>query len=469
MKAAYLISPLFLLFGACGGGTHIIPDTPPEPNPTPVPDVTDFYVSPSCSDCRMEVRAEKSGGMESILGSGYDITGDYISPSALRGKVVDISLLQGDALTIVSAPATSSGDRFTGADAAGFLSSLMANVDGSPSTRAGKYFTGTLNSPSSASTYILNIAWTRKWIGGFPSLYSTFRQALSPEFLNDISYMRASAIVEKYGTHFISHASVGVAVKTLYSTYVDSQSSDKVFMANKGMSAAEAALAGKLGPDLALTLAGLNNYGATLTKTFCGGEPDMLEYDPKTGLLGESEGWSQAVDYYNCSLVSLSRQDLTPITAAIEDPVLRSEMEQAIERHILAAQKAADATVPLLQNTDGRTYRYVTGYEASLRLEDEEGLKSYGVLGAMYQSPEENTLPLYTRVMPDGSQVLSLLQPTYDWTCIGYVLPSRTESSVSLYEITDGSRYAYTIEAANSYGPNNQWHPTGMVFHLLRP
>lgn len=293
--------------------------------------------------------------------------------------------------------------------------------------------------------------------------------ALADDFAKDIQYMRAKSLVDRYGTHFVCRANLGIAVRTIYSAFVDSEDNKKISLAYEGLVSAEDALIGQLGPDLTLTLSGLNNYGASLTKIFSGGDPSLINYDTETGILGDNTAWQESGARYNYALIKLSEGDILPLSSAIFDPELKVEVENEIKKRIADSQYADDATVPLLQNTNGRLYRYVTGYDESLRLENEEGLKSFGVLGALYTRKIEETLPLYTKVNSEGSQILSLIQPDESWTVMGYIMPSRSYNTVSLYEISDGVRYAYTIEAANSYGPRNEWHPTGAVFYLLRP
>ena len=79
------------------------------------------------------------------------------------------------------------------------------------------------------------------------------------------------------------------------------------------------------------------------------------------------------------------------------------------------------ATVPLLQNNNGVLYRYVTSYEESEALENESGIKAFGVLGSLYKSRSGGAIPLYSFINSGGCQILSLIQPTDEWECIGYV------------------------------------------------
>ena len=128
MKQSYLIpillSPLFI---GCGDSPHI-ENSRPGPNPTPRPEVTDFYVSPANTGCIMEMRTQTGGGIDSFIGHGYDVTGDYLAPSSIRATVVDVTKLPEDAYNVFAAPAYNSGETFLGEDAGSLLSDLMAGL-----------------------------------------------------------------------------------------------------------------------------------------------------------------------------------------------------------------------------------------------------------------------------------------------------------------------------------------------------
>lgn len=471
MKQQYLFPAAAMLFLAgCGDSPHIT-NTRPNPDPSPTPEITDYYVSPSCSDCKTEVKTNISGGYRNILGRGYDVTGDYLSPSSLRASVIDLRKQADlDLLSIFSAPASSMGQIISGKNPSDFLSALMADAGIESDIPSGETcFNATLNTLSSNASYILSNNWTRSEIVKAHSSKDYILKTLSDEFIADTATLKPKALIEKYGTHFLVSTSLGLSVRTLYGAYVDASSSEKESLAYKGYMFAEQSLLDKLGPDLSLTLAGINNYGATLTKTFSGGDVSLVEYDPETGKLGDTSSWQASMDNDNLALITLSDGDLLPLSYAVKDASLKSQIDVAISNYIKESKIKADATVPLLQNSNGRVYRYVTSYDESMQLADKGGLKFYGVLGSLYRDNTTGTIPLYSHVYTDGSQILSLIQPTNDWECIGYVMKERTPDTVSLYEISDGTRFAYTIEASNSYGPRKEWHPTGVVFYLVRP
>lgn len=471
-KIAYIFSSFVLGFGAagCGESDHIT-NTPPTPTPNPTPVVTDFYVSPTCSDCKIEVKTQPGGTIDDVLGHGYDATGVYLAPSSIRPSVIDLDKQrQKNVLQIFQAPSTSFGNSLTGENPNDFLSALMANAALSPAGVSNSYyFNGTLNSYSTNSTYIMQNNWVRQCIGKVHTTQVYLKQTLSDEFVTDTAKLTPSALVEKYGTHFLVSASMGISVRSLYSAFVDAAASEKVALASKGSELALLSLQDKLGPNLSLSLAGINNFGGTLTMTFSGGDSRLIQYDPETGVLGDYSLWQESADNSNLSLITLSDGDLLPLSEAVNDKNLKEKIDKASANYVAASKVNANATLPLLQNSNGRIYRYVTSYDESLQLENMAGLKSYGMLGCIFRNQVEGTKPLYSYVYSDGSQILSLIQPTNEWKRIGYVMPERSGNTISLYEITDGTRFAYTIEASNSYGSKNEWHPTGMVFYLLRP
>lgn len=465
-----------MILSACGESSHITNTPEPTPNPNPKPDpepeLTDYYVSPTCSDCKMEVKTQIGGNWDEILGRGYDVTGEYLASSSLRSRVVDVQKqLDRDLITILSAPASSSGEVISGKNSKEFLEALTAGADLEKSLGGNvPCFNGTLNSLSENATYVLYNNWVRSRIAKLHNTSIQIHRTLSDEFVADIDRLKPKALVEKYGTHYLAEISLGLSTRSLYSAFVDAADSEKLSLATKGSQLAANVMNGKMeAENIAASLSGLNNYGATMTATFSGGETSLVEYDKTTCIVGDLTAWQNSLTPSNQAVITLSGSDLSPISYAIEDPDLKKEVEAAISEYIRASKSNVTQTVPLLQNSNGRIYRYVTSYDESLQLENRDNLKAYGMLGALYRNKTGESIPLYSHIYSDGRQMLSLIQPTDDWECIGYVMPARSERTISLYEISDGTRYAYTIEAANSYGPNNEWHPTGAVFHLIRP
>ncbi len=467
MKTKYII-PLLLapVFMACGDSPQV-ENSRPSPNPSPRPEVTDFYVSPSSSGCAMEVAGWPGKGISAFMGHGYDVTGDYLAPSSVRATVVDVTKLSDDAYTVFSAPAYNSGETYIGENAGALLSDLMANIgENMDSGTRDYYFTGTIGKASSNSSYVLDTQWQRTVIAGFPGLSTTVVRALSDEFIADMSLLTAEALVKKYGTHFISRASAGLAIRQIYSAYYpDAEAGFSPLL--EGFRTASSAISGTYNGILSDKLASLYNYGARLNVTFIGGDTGSISFDEEKQLLAPWDTWWQSGDNENYGLIDIL--DIYPLSRAINDKELSNQVDEAVRRYIAEAQTKLETLLPLFQNTNGIIYRYVTSAEASSAL-DKTGCRSYGVLGALSAVPtDEASLPLYSNVETDGNQILSLIQPTTEWKRLGYVSKERSDSSVPLYEITDGNRFAYTIEAANSYGKKNEWHPTGVVFYLLRP
>lgn len=460
------LSALALLSLSSCDDTPGVESSRPNVDPSPVkPAVTDYYVSPSSSGCIMEVEKFSASGAEAFIGHGYDVTKSYLDPSSARTSVIDLYKMPADKVSDFDAPATNDGNSFQGADANEFLGNLMANMGVKP--QGIYYFAGTLGNASSNSGFLMQIQWRRNRVMAIDA--SSLSNYLSSDFSSDLSRLTAEGLVEKYGTHIITRAVTGLGVRYIYSAFIPVSGSTYSSSLTDGYDAAKAAINGSLNASLPEKLAALYNYGARLNISFLGGDTAAISFDESKGLLTGIQDWFNTAGYSNSALIELGDNDIVPLSAAISDAGLASQVDRAITIYVEKSRSNPVELIPLFQNTNGKQYRYVTSALESSTL-DKSGIYSYGVLGALSAKPTETaTKPLYTKIDEDGNQILSLIQPSSDWQRIGYVLADRTDQSVSLYEITDGTLYAYTIEAANSLGSKRQWHPTGVVFHLLRP
>lgn len=169
-------------------------------------------------------------------------------------------------------------------------------------------------------------------------------------------------------------------------------------------------------------------------------------------------------------MVSLSGNDLVPLTNLIKDESKRAKVSFAIDNYIRNSARNFTATVPLFQNSNGVAYRYPTSRSEADELESEKGLRCYGVVGSLYADSRSGTVELRTVISADSSgQQLIAGGSNESGRLLGYALAASAPGCVTLHEITDGKRYAYTIEEKDSYGKKGEWHLTGTRFYLLRP
>ena len=203
---------------------------------------------------------------------------------------------------------------------------------------------------------------------------------------------------------------------------------------------------------------------------FCGGDPLAVRYDTVNGYVTGLDEWQASVSNENSAMILLDKDDLIPLHAAIEDETLRSAVSSVIAGHIKNVWDvcSSKASVRILfQHTDGIRYRYVSDDRLSENLTN-GGMPFHGVLGAVYNREQPATAVLYSNRLSEDVYRLSLDRGE-DWSIIGYVFQKPVDDCIVLQEISDGSRYAYTIEEGDRFGINGEWHSTGVEFYLLRP
>ena len=99
-----------LLSVACDNSRYDHGDEPDYPPVLP----KNYYISPSCTDAMIQVSATSGKGIKSVLGSGYDVTGSFLSPSSMRQPVIDIDKMSDGAVSIFAGTASGSGEYYAG-------------------------------------------------------------------------------------------------------------------------------------------------------------------------------------------------------------------------------------------------------------------------------------------------------------------------------------------------------------------
>lgn len=443
------------------------------PPVTPPTEVTDFYVSPACTKAVISHSAHAGRGYEAYLGMGYDLTAPFLSDKAVRARVIDLDKLDDDRkLHIASTSATS--QVFKGDDAEDYLKSIMTSgeFENPAGQKATPLFAGSINSPGTNDTHYTIIS---QWGLGryyFNAMRPTLLKVLSDEFVSDLSTLSADEIVSRYGTHVVKNATMGYMMRHDYHAYISiPESYYKTDAAYDAMTR----ILGTSDPDaLAVSLYGLGNFGADLDVSIHGGKPDSNYFDNNWPWAeSPTQQWLNGLKDEDAVMINLRGDDLVPLTQMIADDKKRAQVEYAVSRYISNSAKSLKSTVALFQNTNGKVYRYSVTEEEARRLESENGLRCYGVLGSLYSNQVAGTVALVSTLSSDGNtQKLTAVEPGNGVVSgiLGYALSAPADGCVTLYEITDGhGRYAYTIELLESYGSKNKWHRTGEQFYLLRP
>ena len=457
-----------LLSVACDNSRYDDGDEPDYPPVLP----KNYYISPSCTDAMIQVSATSGKGIKSVLGSGYDVTGSFLSPSSMRQPVIDIDKMSDGAVSIFAGTASGSGEYYAGENAREFLRDIMSSMGMDVSSSNPSYgFVGTLTESGHMNdTYIMRVVWGQTSVGHFNTLKHRLYEALSDGFRTDLKELSPNELVDKYGTHIISRAKMGFAVRQLYHAYVHKE--DVMSSAYDGFKATLEKLSkdGYPWQSLSRIYLNLRNFGATLSMEFCGGDPLAVRYDTVNGYVTGLDEWQASVSNENSAMILLDKDDLIPLHAAIEDETLRSAVSSVIAGHIKNVWDvcSSKASVRILfQHTDGIRYRYVSDDRLSENLTN-GGMPFHGVLGAVYNREQPATAVLYSNRLSEDVYRLSLDRGE-DWSIIGYVFQKPVADCIVLQEISDGSRYAYTIEEGDRFGINGEWHSTGVEFYLLRP
>ncbi len=455
-----------MLFAACDSSKDHEENEPDYPPVLP----KNYYVSPSCTGGLVSVSAAGGHGVDSVLGAGYDVTGAYLSPSSIRGMVMDVSKMAKDAITHFSATASSSGDVYDGESAGNFLGNLMSVFDMSVSSSDPMYcFVGTLTeSGRTNDQYVMRQVWNRLTISRFNTLSHRLYKALSDDFKRDLTVMSPDGLVGKYGTHIICRARMGLSIRQVYHTYAFGDEASR--KAWHGFNATlEKVSNGHSWSALSDVYGRIGIFGSTLSMEFCGGNPSAVSYDPVTGNMGNLDAWNKSVNNENSALVSLDDEDLIPLQAAIEDESLRVAVGEAVVRYVRESSRQMwkRVTLPLFQNSDGKQYRYVSSEELARQLW-KDGITLCGIVGAVYVNEIPATVALYSNETANGHFRLSLERGA-DWSRLGYVYTEPSADRITLQEITDGTRYAYTIEEGDTFGKSAEWRVTGVKFYLPRP
>lgn len=457
-----------LLFVACDNSRYDDGDEHDYPPVLP----KNYYISPSCTDAMIQVSATAGQGIKSVLGSGYDVTGAFLSPSSMRHQVIDIDKMPDGVVSIFVGTVSSTGEYYVGENGREFLRDIMSSMEMDVSSSNPSYgFVGTLTDSGHLNdTYIMRVVWGQTALGHFMTFKHRLYKALSDGFKNDLKELSPNELVDKYGTHIISRARMGIANRQIYHAYV--YSDNVISSASNGFNAMLEKLTqeGYSWQSLSRTCLNFRNFGATLSMEFYGGDPSAVRYNPVSGYLDISDEWQASVSDKNSAMVLLNKDDIIPLTAAIEDEELRSAVSSVIAGYIKNAWNVClskASTRILFQHTDGRRYRYVSDMKFSENLA-KGGLPFHGILGALYDREQPATAVLYSNRLSEDVYRLSLDRGE-DWSIVGYVFQKPVEDCVVLQEITDGSRYVYTIEEGETFGKNGEWHSTGVEFYLLRP
>lgn len=286
------------------------------------------------------------------LGSGYDVTGAYLSNDCLRENVVDINKLTDSEVTSIAAH-SGTGSLVSGVDNAwGFLNGLRVaegfTLEGEPGD---VYFAGTFtHNPlfkeavehGDDYSFLMYMDRYTVYCQKFLMPNRKIERILTDEFKQALAEETADRIVERFGTHVLKSTMMGLNILSVYRSglKVNTQDADHFLVS----------MFGRMSEVYNPIFWGIKDQDATkggaLSVQFHGGNTQLLSADLAVLPLTQAESttaianwWNNSsIDPANLSLSLLTGDDLVPIYQFVSDETKRAEVQHAVKAYIHSHQ-----------------------------------------------------------------------------------------------------------------------------------
>lgn len=312
--------------------------------------------------------------MKQILGAGYDVTADYLSPEAIKAPIIDLEKIYNSDIDVFTRmPANSSEPRdYTGENAKAFLTDITnsqapENINSNHLLSIGtilkhKEFQSDYNHSSQYSFASSEQLFTaERW--NFTPFYTLEKykyRYLTQEFKNDVTSMTAEDIIKKYGTHLLVDVGIGARYRGLYRTTVPTATSAADIARITLISALT-----KIAQQGLSTGSGVSGWeeevaksiGGQLILEFYGGDTTLLPSQPTRA---DINAWWKSFSEENYTLTKIIQNKALPVYKMIEDATKREQVKDAIEKYISNQKLSSVSTTPLLQAWNGKNHTYDT-------------------------------------------------------------------------------------------------------------
>ena len=290
------------------------------------------------------------------LGSGYDVTGAYLSNDCLRENVIDLSTFdESDQPKIATFSGT--GSLVSGVDNAwGFLNGLRVaqgfTMEGEPGD---VYFAGTFTDnplfkeASERGDDYKFLMYIDRYIVYRHQLNMTMypsntylERILTDEFKRALAEESAERIVERFGTHVLKKASMGLSILSIYRSGLKANTRDEYrFTASMfrrmmevyypifwGITDSKATKGGALAVQC---------HGGNTQRLAAALARFPLTFEVSSAAI--ADWWNQSSEEKSdLSLAHLQDDDLIPIYKLIPDETKRAEVQRAVKAYIHSHQ-----------------------------------------------------------------------------------------------------------------------------------
>lgn len=416
-----------------------------------------------------------------FLGVGYDATEAYLSDTAVKLQVIDLSKIPKDRLDIGSSAGEysvlyageTSEDYVKDISRKNSVSLLLAGKE-----VADDLFSGTiLNSSHFSTPYSYSSQYSfascdiilSKKRFQINAPIQLLQQSLTQTFIENLATLSADQFVKAYGTHILMDVCTGGRIRGFYrSLAIPDLPSQKAEIVQIGL-VSSLDKTGIFSGFLSSNITKENiakNIGGKLALEFHGGSTTTI-----TSLTEKLINWPASLNEENAVLTSIAWDWALPIYELISDPVKKEQIKEAVTRRILQKKLTMPHTAPMQQYWNGNNHLYSTDFSP---VHDKYlGWQFESPICSVHRELVSGTVPLYWYSNGKNHRFTLDYHPegiSAEWTyqdIFGYVYADLVAGAIPLYQAYNGDDYCYTTEFSSTYGVYGSWKNEGIVCYVL--
>lgn len=447
-------------------------------------------------------------GKWDVLSYGYDVTGDFLNPNNLSdAPILDMKRFETDYLQRIDVGTGSMGtdSAYFGSSAIDYLKEVSKKrAYGFEATYGQKeskdsnriFFSGTYNkvkqdetktsyySKYSYASYESYRAVKRiRFTGDAP--VSLLMNYLTPEFINNVATKDANYLVARYGTHVLLDITLGGRLKFDYGAAITNQSdyTKKVRNTKVGITGFLRKIGINLSADVTneeITKVLTESSSKQFAVTYFGGTNSGLSMTADAnGNFSQSinlASWQQSVTDRNSQLVEIGKA--VRLSDFITDPVKKSQVNAAIEKHIADSQIKELGEVPVFQFYFDHGQDYILSLKTNPIDPIYPGWESQGTSFYGFNSAVHGAVPIYEfrnhqlsrTIYSSNKNTVSPVWPGWSTPSIVFYAYANggIPGTVPVYEFyhaqNECNLYSTDINSVNGY-PG--WSRLGIVFYVF--